>query len=165
MQIAMYYLSHPLEWASIFINTISSPAQLAFYGKSFIGILGWLHINLPQWYYYLSPMVLFTLLASMHSNTGRSRQNGILDNHALVYFGITLLMCLLIFNGMLVGWTPFPSPLIEGVQGRYFWIPACCLAFCFNAKPVYSKLNILILLLFLALNVYIIVASYTSFYQ
>jgi uncharacterized membrane protein len=164
MQIAMHYLSHPIEWITIFINTISSPAQLEFYGKSFIGILGWLHIHLPQWYYYLSPVVLILLIATVFLKNAKSRQYLILDKNTLVYLGIALLMCLLVFNGMLVGWTPFPSPLIEGVQGRYLWIPACCLAFCLNAKHAYSKLNIGILILSLVLNVYIIVDSYTLFY-
>lgn len=164
MQIAIYYLSHPYEWAKIFFNTISSPTQLEFYGKGFIGVLGWLHVSLPQWYYYLSPAILLSLLATELVNATQFRRYVLFDKNALLYLSVTLLMCFVVLNGMLVGWTPFPSTVIEGVQGRYFWIPACCLAFCLNARQAYSKLNIAILVLFFVLNVYIIVDSFTSFY-
>jgi uncharacterized membrane protein len=35
----------------------------------------------------------------------------------------------IIFFAMLISWTPHPATVIEGVQGRYFLIPAIMLAY------------------------------------
>ena len=164
LQIVIYYLTHPLEWLNIFLNTIISPTQLEFYGKGFIGILGWLHIDLPRWYYHLGSFVLVYLATTSLLKNRTTRQYARLNNNALVFIGVGVLMIIGIFNGLLVGWTPFPSNLIEGVQGRYFWIPACFFAFSLNANLTYSIINITILLSFLFLNIYIIIYSYSQFY-
>ena len=35
----------------------------------------------------------------------------------------------LVFFALLIGWTPHPAPIIQGVQGRYFIVPALLLGY------------------------------------
>ena len=148
-QIAQHYFYNPGEWLGILQNTVLSKTTWAFYSESFIGILGWLHIPLPSWYYPLSWVCLAALLIA---SLIKSTKNEIFNSFSWLYCLIALLSCFIIFNALLLGWTPYPHDVIEGVQGRYFWIPASCLAFCLSPSNAFSKFSTVLLGLFLILN-------------
>jgi uncharacterized membrane protein len=156
-QIAQIYFQNPAQWLEILQNTLLSKSTWEFYSQSFIGILGWLHIPLPHWYYPLSWLFLAALLVL---SLIKSSKKEIFNSFSWLYCLIALLSCFIIFNALLFGWTPYPHDVIEGVQGRYFWIPACCLAFCFSPSPAFSKFSAALLGLFFILNWYLMTQVY-----
>lgn len=110
------YLLHPTALIHVFYNTLSSREVLGSYWAMFIGVLGWLDIPLDPYVYTLFA-ILFAVLAIM------SLQRDIasclcIGQISLVSAGIVSLV--LTFVVELVTWTPYPSALIEGIQGRYF---------------------------------------------
>ena len=156
-QIAQIYFQNPAQWLEILQNTLLSKSTWEFYSQSFIGILGWLHIPLPHWYYPLSWLFLAALLML---SLIKSSKKEIFNSFSWLYCLIALLSCFIIFNALLFGWTPYPHDVIEGVQGRYFWIPACCLAFCLSPSHAFSKFSAALLGLFFILNWYLMTQVY-----
>lgn len=161
-QIAQLYFQNPAQWLEILENTLASKSTWEFYSQSFIGILGWLHLPLPQWYYPLSWMFLAALLIP---SLIKSTKKEIFNSFSWLYCLIALLSCFIIFNALLFGWTPYPHHIIEGVQGRYFWIPACCLAFCLSPSDAFSKFSAAFLGLFFILNWYLVAQVYFISYN
>jgi uncharacterized membrane protein len=92
------------------------------------------------------------LAALLIASLIKSTKNEIFNSFSWLYCLIALLSCFIIFNALLLGWTPYPHDVIEGVQGRYFWIPASCLAFCLSPSNAFSKFSTVLLGLFLILN-------------
>jgi len=156
-QIAQLYLHNPMQWLEVLQNTVSSSGIRDFYSKSFIGILGWLHIPMPIWYYPLSWILLGILSILSLDKTSRHH---LFNALSWLFFLIALLSCFIILNALLLGWTPYPTLLIEGVQGRYFWIPACCLAFCLSRFSSFTKYSVAILSVFFILNLSLVAYVY-----
>ncbi len=160
--ILQYYLQHPSVWLEVFFNTLGSEEIWGFYGKSFIGLLGWLHIGLPAWCYPLGGTFLVCMgllsLRPMRLNASNNLVN------RLVFFIPALLSIALIFNLILFTWTPFPNKIIEGVQGRYFWIPACTFAFGLGLSKPMTSLTKMLLGAALIFNFVIIYFSYLNAY-
>ena len=123
--IALYYVLSPASFARVLIDTLGSFDIINFYYQSFIGNLGWLDTPLHGAQY----SILFLLLALL----GLSAINSaFLRRHwrlSLFLLGNVALSVLLTFFALLTTWTPHPATVIEGVQGRYFMLPALVLAF------------------------------------
>ena len=143
LKIIEFYLSNPVKWAEIFYNTLSSQEIWLHYGKTFIGVLGWLKLSLPEWYYlYCAAILVVLAVISLPKlnflNTARKLEHS-------YFFVLAILSALIVWNMLLFTWTPFPNDVIGGVQGRYFWIPACIFAFGLGSTAVFSKsLNFLL---------------------
>lgn len=125
-QILQYYLLHPGSWITVLSNTLGNLEILTWYVKSFIGVLGWLHLPLPDWYYFWCSLFLLILGFASTDHCTSNLRNLFFDH--FVFFLMALFSTALVLNLLLLTWTPFPSNIIEGVQGRYFWIPACIFA-------------------------------------
>lgn len=112
-----HYAADPADLWRVVSATLGDVETLRFYGRSFVGVLGWLDTLLPAWAYPVlgAALAVVALLSAVRGTAGRS--------------GGWLLLCALacvplIFAAMLAGWTPLPAQRIEGVQGRYFIAPA-----------------------------------------
>ena len=131
VQTAIEFLSHPDELIALLVRTLTNQELLSFYGHSFIGLLGWLHLPLkpPLAYPMLALMLaVCTVLTMMCTRQQPSRL--VLQQMQWLLIGMALLSALSVFLLLLVAWTPDPThaQLIEGVQGRYFLVPALMVA-------------------------------------
>jgi uncharacterized membrane protein len=152
-----FILSHPLNFASILLNTLSVRGY--DYLQEFIGKLGWLDTPLPPFHIWsYIAMLVIVALADSNSNvaltdgakaqlqtgakaqlqTGAKAQLqtlGLKPNYKqltgiqkAVAFSIFAFNSLLMFILMYLSWNPVGAPVIEGIQGRYF-IPLAPLLF------------------------------------
>jgi uncharacterized membrane protein len=133
-----FYGSHPDNLARVLWDTLQ--AKYGFYTVSFIGQLGYLNVPLPRIYQTVAAGILvFLTLVSLNlrrSYDGESSARAILGLLAIP-------SCFLIFLAMLATWTPFGNRIIEGVQGRYFHIPALMVAYAIaGAQPWRNKVQI-----------------------
>ena len=128
---AIQFLSHPGELIALLVRTITNQELLSFYGRSFIGVLGWLHLPLePPLAYPMLALMLAgcTVLTLLWAR--RQPWRLLLQPMQWLLIGMALLSALSVFLLLLLTWTPNPlhAQLIEGVQGRYFLAPALMLA-------------------------------------
>lgn len=146
--IVAYYIKHPGRYFEVLATTLSSSDLLRFYRESFLGILGWLDTPFRSGVYvFLSWMVGLIAVLSVSFTTVR------LSMHPRIALAICAgLSMLLIFFALLVSWTPHPASIINGVQGRYFWVPAAMLAYAISGEAALSdgwprKLALLLVIL------------------
>jgi len=141
-------------------KTLNSNENLQFFWKSFIGILGWLELPLPEWTYSVisvsgSALLILGLFATQKYAIREARL-------ALTIMALTSV--LLVFFALLVTWTPHPADMIKGVQGRYFFVPSLMLAYAWQqpwlALGVWQRrFGVLGLLSFIAFNVFTLTAT------
>lgn len=89
--------------------------------REFIGVLGWLAIILPLWFYILYPVVL--VIAGLSGNLNLKFYQRIL---MLVTVIPTLAVMFVYFY---TTWTPVQNGIVWGIQGRYF-IPLGFVVLC-----------------------------------
>lgn len=119
------YVTRPISFLSILWDTLTDTKILSFYGYSFIGILGWFDAPLPLITY---PVLAVILAAVFLASLSAPR----MQEYAIARGAILLTIVgsiLLTFLALLVQWTPDGATRIDGVQGRYFMIPAASLGF------------------------------------
>ncbi|MGN6478597.1 DUF2142 domain-containing protein [Luteibacter sp.] len=123
------YVLHPGNFFRILYATLADAGVRDYYFSSFIGALGWLDTSLPVASYRYFGILLLVAVAFSFSRDAIAEQR--LARGVLVVSAIgTVLMTYL---AMLVQWTIGDSPIIQGVQGRYFMIPALAFAFALGA--------------------------------
>jgi len=109
---------HPWRAPLIFYRTLV--ANNGFIINSFIGQLGWLDVDLPGSYRKIAWIgLLFAAFASFRRGEPRG-----LTLEALAVAGAACGVGLIQY----MTWTVVGSPLVDGVQGRYFLAPALVLA-------------------------------------
>lgn len=122
-EILKFYLLHPLSFFEVFLATL--PAFGMFYLNSFLGVLGWLDTPLSdKLYSQLSSLLLYIFICSIsfkYLRTGWSAR--------ALLVGCALISTLFVFFALLVTWNAHPATVIQGVQGRYFLIPALLFAY------------------------------------
>jgi len=127
----LVYAQDPLHVWTVMATTLSTSSILEFYGRSFVGLLGWLDAPLPDAVYAAFAVILgaasaWTLLFAGWNDAARARVAV-----AVIALGSALLIPLL----LLLMWTSFDSPVVDGVQGRYFMLPALLLAAALAPSP------------------------------
>ncbi|WP_395495730.1 DUF2142 domain-containing protein [Acetobacter sp. KSO5] len=125
-------LLHPFHFAHLLFNTVTDPDKQSFYIYSFLGILGWLDTLFPARFYFTESLLLVAtaLLAISWKNQRDTWQiSGILAGMGLTSF-------LLIFTALYLAWTPISASEIDGIQGRYFLIPALFLAYALGEMKI-----------------------------
>ena len=136
----VHYLSHPAELGGVLMNTLTSAETVTFYARSFVGVLGWLDTPLSAWAYPV--LALGMLMAGGVSASANSlKQDWPLR---LVLLGMGLACVGMVFLAMLLTWTPYPAQTIQGVQGRYFLLPAMVMAYSLSGvspRPTWSKMG------------------------
>ncbi|MGY3041532.1 putative membrane protein [Rhodanobacter sp. TND4EL1] len=119
------YIKHPEAFFKILYATLADSGVRGYYFSSFIGSLGWLDTSLPIWSYRIFGLLL--LIAAVFSFARDAIIEQPLACSLLIVCAIgTVLMTYL---AMLVQWTIGDSAIIQGVQGRYFMIPALAIMF------------------------------------
>jgi uncharacterized membrane protein len=136
LKIIEHYATHPSQWVDIFYNTLSSQEIWLYYAKTFIGVLGWLRISLPEWYYIYCGIILVALAFLSLPRLKLIDKNAMLESG--IFFALAFLSAMMVWNMLLFTWTPFPNDVIGGVQGRYFWIPVCIFAFGLGRTAIFS---------------------------
>ena len=123
--IVLYYLQNPVKLVSVLVATVSDGERMRGYFSSFFGLLGWLDTPfVGKEYIYLLALTILILMLSLNTHFASSNK----------FLTLMLVTCSLgslaiVFFAMLVTWTPHPAKLIDGVQGRYFLIPAILLGY------------------------------------
>ena len=127
-----HYLTNPFEFFPIFWATLTDADTFLHYERSFIGILGWLNVLLPEKAYPVlwSGLGICAVL-TIHLFC-RERVICLSGRWLLILLGC--LSAILVFFAMLTTWTPADASIIEGVQGRYFTVPALMLAYAFSVS-------------------------------
>lgn len=120
-----YYLIRPRELIAVLWKTVTNTEILKFYIKSFIGVLGWLDLELSSNFYALVSVVL-TLISVATIKMPIIKSDWAIRG-CLVSF--SLISVFLVFFLLLITWTPHVAEHIQGVQGRYFLIPALLVAY------------------------------------
>jgi hypothetical protein len=159
-QVLQFYMDHPYRWWQLLSATLSSATQWYSYTMMFIGVLGWLHVQLPIWYYsWCAAIFLILLFMALRMDLPRWQPWNFFHFGLIAFCSIAVM-----FQALLITWTPITSPTIEGIQGRYFWIPACILAFAIRGGQPYGKFGWVFLLGLLILNTSIILHAYARYY-
>jgi len=131
-QVVAYYMSNPLNLLQALWGTLSNAAYMDFYRRSFVGILGWLDTPLPGWFYSLVSLLLSGIALGSIGVRGASGSIG--PRAALLLCAVVA--CVMAFLALLVTWNPVPAGIIDGVQGRYFLVPAIMAGYAVaGAKP------------------------------
>lgn len=121
----LQYLRHPQTFLSTLYNTVADADRTRFYKDSFIGVLGWLDTWLTRpAYHRFGAALLVGLALALLSSRGEWRIR-------LALVGLALGSSLIIFLALLVQWNPAGATVIQGVQGRYFVLPALMVGYAF----------------------------------
>jgi len=139
--VAIRYLTEPLSFLHAVAATLQASPYAMSYRYSFVGVLGWLDAAFPSRVYravwlLLACLLLVSVAPIDWRRTGLAR--ALLVACALASF-------LLVFFAMLVTWSPDSASFIEGVQGRYFLLPAMVLAYAVGAgaTPEHPRRHVL----------------------
>ena len=124
-QLLMHYASHPAAFFKVVFASLGDTTLSTFYQESFVGILGWLDTRLTAYFYpVLWAGLALCGLVSVSASTLRQDWSA-----RLLLAAMSLASVGLIFLALLVTWTPHPTLLVQGVQGRYFLVPMILLGF------------------------------------
>ena len=128
--IIFHYLHNPLSLINVFIATLTDGERLRGFFSSFLGLLGWLDTPFTGREY----VYLLVLISSIFFTSLKFPKNLHSKLISSLLVGVSATAILIVFFAMLVTWTPHPATLIEGVQGRYFIIPAIIIAYAINSN-------------------------------
>lgn len=131
--IVLFYLKNPFAFFEVLARTL--PGYGMGYAYSFIGVLGWLDTILTTKAYNQLCILLLGVLICSVSFKSIYEQRFARGGLALC----ALASVLLVFFALLVTWNVHPASIIEGVQGRYFLIPALLLAYTIGGAECYKK--------------------------
>ena len=149
-----FFMSDPVRGCMILIR--SNIAQLLFYAGNFIGILGWLTVYMPMWFYFLYAVFLIAgaLFGKLNINLW----------HRLIMMTGCLSTLLAIDFYEYFTWTASGALWLEGVQGRYF-IPISLMGLSlFSFFPRLKYENIIALFAGLLSMIVAIIATFLYFY-
>ena len=155
-------LAHP--WRVITLARAALTTHQGMEGRSFfvefVGMLGWIDVSLPGWFYPLAGAVL-----ALATTTVMMQRTAPMPSPAQGIFFVAILAAVgAIFLLEYLTWTPVGLPIIEGVQGRYFLPVAIVLVLCLPSLPCpFSRhtndVALLLLLGFPTISVVVTVSS------
>jgi uncharacterized membrane protein len=131
-ELTLHYLRNPSEMWGVFERTFADQDRMQWLGETFLGVLGWLDVRLADNVYPALTAGLLGLLVIALIELTRA---------PAMWFDRMLLLVLALLSGllsfflMMVSWSPYPTELIEGVQGRYLIAPALVGAYAFAEPP------------------------------
>lgn len=154
-----FILGNNSEYMHILLNSII--IQGSSYIKSFIGILGWIDVVLPEHIYYLYTFILL-FIALTDKNDIKIPLNYKIIFIALFSFGVFFLHTILYLY-----WNKVGSEIITGVQGRNFipFAPLFFLLFYNCRRFINIKINMYLLSILLIYLLYVSIISIHSVYQ
>ena len=133
--------NHPLLFPEIAVDTWRQVARPLFNG--FVGILSWLTVTLPSWFYNLAAAIIVLTLGT----TIDRRQ--LFNVRAIYVIVIVGLCCAAITLGAYIIWNPPCANVVAGLQGRYFLplLPLAAILGTANASPMWRRVLPLILVI------------------
>lgn len=131
-----YVFHHIYDIIKLYFNTILQNYYI-YIATSIGSLLGWLDINISP--IIIRTYILLTLVA-IFINQDKNTIKNISIRFLFFTFGIaSIFLCM---TALLFGWTPRTSPVILGVQGRYFIPIIPFLAFSFHSLKYKFKYNL-----------------------
>jgi uncharacterized membrane protein len=106
-------LMEPLRYAGIVWETTCRYGLELLSG--YVGTLGWHNLPLPAWL-----VLLHLLMLAGYALTDATPGYALCLWRRALLLGVWLLAALVIYTSLYASWTPPGSPVIEGLQGRYF---------------------------------------------
>jgi hypothetical protein len=146
-QVALFYLRNPSRFLDVLAATVSNRGIIKFYVESFFGILGWLDTRFSaSAYMFLSICTAWIGVLSVSIKNLRTDWIP-----RLAVFLSALASIFLILFALLVTSSQHPANLIQGVQGRYFLVPAIMVAYAISGSAkinegVFRKFSIFLLI-------------------
>ncbi|MGI3903854.1 MAG: DUF2142 domain-containing protein [Janthinobacterium lividum] len=113
---------HPTEAAKVAARTLE--AFVFRHLHEVVGVLGWLDTNLPSGFYRWTGLCV---LAAALLDAAAARQN-IPGVWRFLPVAAVLVSMAGVFGAFYLAWTPVGAPIVDGVQGRYFIVPAMVLS-------------------------------------
>lgn len=153
--VALFYIKHPLAFFDVLMATLSNSNLVKFYWESFLGNLGWLDTQFSQKEYKF--FSICTILIGLLSVSVKNLKTEWIPRFVLLFS--TFFSILLIFISQLVAWTKHPASLIDGVQGRYFLVPAIMVAYAISGgvnlyAGIFRKIALLLVILLGAFTIF-----------
>ncbi|WP_326542800.1 DUF2142 domain-containing protein [Pseudorhodoferax sp.] len=155
--VLLHYLANPGTFLALVAHMLALPDYQDFYRQSFLGILGWLDARFDvEQYRWLGWGLAWLVLGSVGPFW---RWRGHEIGWRVLLLACSIACVLLIFLALLATWNPHPAQVIEGVQGRYFWVPMlmACLALAPSAETsnrLHRRALVGAQLIFIAFSVY-----------
>lgn len=118
-EIALFYLNNPSQLIKVIVSTLSNETILDYYAKSFLGNFFNSFLTTEQ-YTVITTIFLALFALSIPSPVAWKAHSWARVWVIAVGFGSALLAMI----AMLLTWTDHPASVVQGVQGRYFLIPA-----------------------------------------
>lgn len=146
----MYYIKHPLEVYEVIKNTLGDNVYLDFYIKSFIGEVAWLDAPIKNYAFVI--FEYFLIIALLSSIRFDQAKRDWLKISFLTF--LSLSSAGLIFLALLVQWSPFPAHRIDGIQGRYFFIPFIIFSYAFYQNKRQHYLYYVVLFTMVCVSLY-----------
>lgn len=155
-------LRHPERILSLAVKTFAGRQGMEgqSYFHELIGVLGWIDVVLPNWFYRLAGWTLCVAVISTIC-----RRSTLLSKPASGWlFVAAISACGLIFLLEYLTWSPVEFPFVDGVQGRYFlpialFLPAFLPSLRLPEFEVPTTLLRAALLLFPALSIAVTIAA------
>ena len=122
------YFAHPGNFLQLLSNTLTNTDLAHAYEASFVGVFGWLEIQLPRSFYTFA-MDMLLALGVLSLSVRRIRRD--YATRLVLVLGAFSAM-LLIFFALATTWTQWGAPTIAGVQGRYFTCPMLMLGYALS---------------------------------
>jgi uncharacterized membrane protein len=163
-QLLLHYAAEPIAFLRVVAASLADPELANQYSHSFIGVLGWLDTWLPLPSY----PALWTGLGLCAVASVLEARNCEGWTMRLLLAGAAVACGLLVFLALLVTWTPHPTATVEGVQGRYFVVPAIMLAYAIGATAPPRRMHTATLALLVAVaavSVHALVATVLARYH
>ncbi len=118
-QIVVHYLASPVALLRVLFHTFR-PEQLFSWLRSFIGLLGAGEFRAHNVAFVSAYFALPILAWASH----RAALDPALRRARRLVWAMSAVSAFLVLMMLLATWTPHPAHHIQGVAGRYFWVPA-----------------------------------------
>lgn len=118
---SLFVTHHPMEFLRIVMFTISE--QWNMMTEQFMGILGWLNVELPQYFYSIGRVALALILAlgfAFRALAEVYRKNLLFFLRAFLLLLLMAAVILAIYLSLYLIWSVVGAPIVDGIQGRYF---------------------------------------------
>lgn len=107
-----YVMSHPIKFIGLFFHWNMYEIMIKMY--EFIGILGWLDVVLPSYYYKMAYILLFLTTISLFQRSPEKLK------FRMVFVFAYFTTFIAILTAQYITWQALESPSLGGIQARYF---------------------------------------------
>lgn len=118
-EIVRYYLVSPLELISVLVRTLT-PDRLFSWVRSFIGLLGGGEFRVKN----VAFVGAYSAIPALAWCSSRPPATPATRHVRWRIWALSTVCGVLVLLMMLATWTKHPASVIQGVAGRYFWVPA-----------------------------------------